>query len=51
MQVLQGIKSFLQFVGDADTYCLVRLAVRNFFKHVEDGEHARKESRSSAVRL
>lgn len=35
MHILQGIKSLFQFVGDRDTFCLVRLAIGNLFKHSE----------------
>lgn len=48
MQVLQKIKSFFQFVGDADTYCLVRLALGNFFKDLrsEQGSITVENSKS-----
>ena len=32
MHVLQGLKRLFQFVFDADTYCLLWLAVRNYFR-------------------
>lgn len=32
MHVLQGLKRLFQFVFDADTYCLLWLAVRNRFR-------------------
>lgn len=38
MHILQRIKSFLQFVGDPDTFCLVRLAIGNLFRHSEEAK-------------
>lgn len=32
MHVLQGLKRLLQFVFDADTYCLLSVAVQNRFR-------------------
>lgn len=32
MRVLQGLNRLLVFVFDADTYCLLWLAVRNYFR-------------------
>lgn len=32
MRVLQGLKRLFLFVFDADNYCLLWLAVRNYFR-------------------
>jgi hypothetical protein len=37
VRILQGIKSFFQFVGDPDTFCLVRLAIENFLNDLIEG--------------
>lgn len=52
MHVLKGLKRFLQFVIDADTYCLWGLAIRSHFKKpatvLADGAVPRKK-RAKAV--